>query len=176
LDYKCYCGTSLYYSGGEWLCRSGHPVHLCKNCQALNKSVPLQWIPKYQRWYCYECEKYAPLFGKRPPTIDQATNLQVRAMAATTVSLSSQLIRLGEEVKEIENRREKLEEKRYKLKSELSSLSKTEEKDKAKAAKIASEITKLTALIKETNNEYKLKAKEENAVMAALNRTGFRKG
>jgi chromosome segregation ATPase len=97
-------------------------------------------------------------------------------MAATTVSLSSQLIRLGEEVKEIENRREKLEEKRYKLKSELSSLSKTEEKDKAKAAKIASEITKLTALIKETNNEYKLKAKEENAVMAALNRTGFRKG
>jgi hypothetical protein len=32
---------------------------MCKNCEALGKSIPLQWIPQYQRWYCYECEQYA---------------------------------------------------------------------------------------------------------------------
>lgn len=24
----------------------------------MGKSIPLQWIPQYQRWYCYECKQY----------------------------------------------------------------------------------------------------------------------
>lgn len=60
MDYKCYCGATLKYSSdGKWFCPNGHVVYACKTCEALGRSTPLQWIPGYQRWYCYECKQYA---------------------------------------------------------------------------------------------------------------------
>jgi len=61
LDYKCHCGATLNYSpkDGNWSCPNGHSVYTCKKCESAKKSTPLQWIPQYQRWYCYECKDYA---------------------------------------------------------------------------------------------------------------------
>ena len=61
MDYKCFCGANLRYSQSEdrWLCPNGHEVYTCKNCKSQGKSIPLQWIAQYQRWYCYECQQYA---------------------------------------------------------------------------------------------------------------------
>lgn len=61
MNYVCHCGASLRYEPAEkrWLCPQGHQVYACAKCAKLGKSVPLQWIPQYQRWYCYECREYA---------------------------------------------------------------------------------------------------------------------
>jgi len=65
MDYTCHCGARLQSSSKEnkWICPNGHDVYTCKRCEALGKTTPLEWIPQYQRWYCRECEQYAPLSG-----------------------------------------------------------------------------------------------------------------
>jgi hypothetical protein len=62
MDYKCHCGAVLRYypTDKKWVCSNGHPVYTCKECEAAGKSTPLQWVQQYQRWYCYECQEYAP--------------------------------------------------------------------------------------------------------------------
>lgn len=58
----CYCGAQLQLApeGNRWVCPQGHQVYACKQCEAMGKSSPLQWIEQYQRWYCYQCKQYAP--------------------------------------------------------------------------------------------------------------------
>jgi hypothetical protein len=62
MDYFCYCGARLNYSNSdnEWHCANGHFAFKCKECTSQGKSIPLQWIAQYQRWYCFECRQYAP--------------------------------------------------------------------------------------------------------------------
>jgi Flp pilus assembly protein TadD len=62
MDYTCYCGARLRYAPEEnkWSCPQAHQVYICRKCEARGKSVPLQWIQQYERWYCYECREYAP--------------------------------------------------------------------------------------------------------------------
>jgi phage tail protein X len=60
LDYKCFCGVNLRCSQSEdrWWCPNAHEVYTCKNSKSGGKSIPLQWIANYQRWYRYECQQY----------------------------------------------------------------------------------------------------------------------
>jgi hypothetical protein len=74
MDYKCYCGATLKYSrDGKWFCPNGHTIYTCKKCEALGRNTPLQWIPSYQQWYCYECKQYAPSTPSTKKNVEEAS-------------------------------------------------------------------------------------------------------
>jgi hypothetical protein len=81
MQYYCHCGAFLNYSNTSdtWLCPNGHANYKCVDCFSHGKSIPLQWIAQYQRWYCYECKKYAPLIDASQKKASETSDVAISA-------------------------------------------------------------------------------------------------